>query len=157
MLSEHTARAVLQRLAAGQSQREVARAVGIARSTVQRIVRGDGPHADISQAHLEPDPDPDYPGKPFRCPGCGALVTGYCVACGLPPFPVAEAVADVDEEDMAELLGLDLRPRDHARYEYVHALKLGGVSSDLLDGLDEPTDADLVAIEGEIGPGLRVE
>lgn len=158
-LGEYKARAVLQRIAAGQSEREVAAAVGVARSTVQRIVRGDGPHAAVAQEHLEPDPDPDYPGKPFRCPGCGALLNDRCVVCGLPPFAVAEAAVDMDEAELADLLGIDLRPADRRRYDALHAIKQEYACRRLamLDGWMGPTTADLEAIEREIGPADAVQ
>lgn len=157
-LNPDTARAVRKRLAAGQTQQQVADAIGIARSTVRRILRGDGPHAAISQEHLEPDPDPDYPGKSFRCPGCGALITDQCIACGLPPFAPASACCDLTDEELADLLGIDLRPVHRVRYDVIHARRcLLSARSIELDAIPGPTAADLATIDREMNQARGVE
>jgi hypothetical protein len=148
--------------AAGVPQRRIAGMLGIARSTVQRMIHGEGRHAAIAAEHLEPDPDPDYAAKPRRCPGCGATIdpaaADRCIACGLPPFPVAEAAGSLDEDELAEALSLDLLPPEAARYWPVRAGKEAAAArAGELDDLSGPTDEELAEIDGEIGPRPGVD
>jgi len=157
-LPRQTAEAVVRKRASGASIRGVAHAIGVAKSTVQRILDGCSPHDTLAAEVLEPDPDPDYPGKPFRCGGCGALISGLCVQCNLPPFTPAASACDDGE------LALDLAPPERARYEAVRAAKDACAEAEriaqelcaeaereaYLDALDEPTDEELAEIEREL-------
>lgn len=165
------ARAVLAMKAAGVPQRKIAAKLGIARSSVQRILGGRSRH-DVA-GHVEPDADPDFDGKAQRCEGCGRMVifpagASECLACQVEqhgPTP-AEAACDVPAPEpeavtAAELLAgvhipLELKPRDRVRYEQVHRRRLAAeMISAGEDGqpADDagPTPAELAALEAEEG------
>lgn len=168
-LPANTVRAVRCRIAAGQSQREVAAAVAIARTSVFRIVHGLPPHDvdpdDAAAANLEPTPDPEYLAKPARCQGCGALLTQQpCIACGLPPFAPAEAAVDLTEEELGELLGVDLHGGERARYESLRARKQAAGEKPIRPSRRQPAEARFadgglsrLLESGEIGPPQWVD
>lgn len=137
---------------------------GISRTTVFRIAHGLPPHTvDVdaaAAANLEPEPDPEFLAQPVRCQGCGALLSQQpCVACGLPPFAPAEAAADLTEEEMADLLGVDLHGGERARYEAVRARKQAAGETPIRTSRRSPPETRFVdaglgrMLEGrEIGP-----
>jgi len=150
--------------ASGASIRECGRRVGLAKSTVQRILAGEGPHSGLGE--VAPDADPDFAGKPRRCATCGRLVTELhdatevcrgCVAedCSRPRRPVRPD----DEPTLDELLRgtvrieLDLKPEHRRRYEEVRRAREAAEMVDRgqvdLDELEEPTDEELDAIARE--------
>ncbi len=162
-LSEKKVRAVRAMRAAEVPYRAIAEVLGISPSTVLRIVHGEGRHANAQP--VDADADPEWPGKPFRCVGCGARIVDRCVACGLPPFRVAEAAGSMDGEELEELLGwplgLDLAPDEESRYRPILARKQADpdiLPADRFALLGEPDDGagptpdELRKIEGEIGP-----
>lgn len=104
-------------LKAGGSRRAVARQAGVARSTVDAIAAGR--HPRFFPPPPEPPPVPMPP--PARCPGCGAVVYGECLACAVPrhlsPF---HAVAE------PEGIELELHGTALARYERVRLEKKSG-------------------------------
>jgi len=101
-------------LAAGLSQRAIARRLGISRGTVGAIATGRRPDYESLKGDNEPEK--------VRCTGCGGMVAMPCRACRV------RAAAAIKgrrfqgsrlKEGPAEL-ALDLRPAYQARYEEVH-------------------------------------
>jgi hypothetical protein len=160
------ARAVLAMRAAGATHLKIVEKLGIARSTVRRILRGESPH-ELPE-RVQADPDPDYAARPVRCK-CGRLVIlepgeSRCLACRLERPAAAEAACEVSTREpqpvtAEELLcgiriPFALKPEHRARYEAVHRRRR---EADMIGGGDDgqpgdvagPSPADLARIEME--------
>ena len=169
-ISRKTVRAVRALAAAGRPIRHIGPAVGIARSSVQRILAGRGPHAHLLAEPVQADEDPDFEGRPERCSECGRLVVlqdGVCVACrtlrAAMPFLPAEAASEpvnpavAEEPTLDELLAstripLELEGEELERYEEMHRRKVEEQERveeerEELEYLPEPTDAELERLE----------
>jgi hypothetical protein len=80
MPKPHMVREVEARLAQGMPQRQIARELGVSRSTVQQILSGEW----TGFREQEPLPEPIDDGAiTERCPGCGGMVYMPCRACQL--------------------------------------------------------------------------
>ena len=77
------AEAIIAMRKAGATYRYLVKYFERSKWSIYRVLQGMGPHAVIDRDAILPDPDPDWPGKPMRCPGCGVKVRGdeCCVIC----------------------------------------------------------------------------
>jgi len=117
MISDAQILLTLHHLAAGRSQRETARLVGISRGSVGNIQhgrlrpRGVTPDAAAQSTELRP-----FSGPPAKCPTCGARVYLPCLACRVRRL---RDQRNGPAEQAGHPIHLELRPDDLRRYRQV--------------------------------------
>lgn len=91
--------------------REAARRIGISARSAARILAGQGRHANGEA--VAADPDPDYVGKPVRCPICGHVRPAPCPVCAARAAQMTSSTGGGSDEPVE----LELRPAERRRYE----------------------------------------
>ena len=103
------------------SQRKIARSVGVSRGTVAAIAAGKRPGYDAMHRARQSQTSLPPAGPLERCPGCGGMVFMPCLLCRIEAIKAESSRTSKLRlrTRPAEPLGLDLKPRDRARYEEV--------------------------------------
>ena len=112
-------------LAEGQTQREVARLLGISRGTIGAVLKGRRPNYADREDESRIDPN----ALKSRCGGCGALCVQPCLACRdreLLKKAVGRRPEAVDSSRLptTDALDFELRPDHRARLDEVRLRRL---------------------------------
>jgi transcriptional regulator with XRE-family HTH domain len=144
MIADQVVEEAKRELAAGASQRAVARRLGIARTTVGCIARGTRPDYEALRAvRLARQRAAATRSEPvIRCPGCGAKTRGSCIACRTRAELKAiglevRAARRRGERERAQRLTLNLKPGEQERYEAARAAKMAEGDGQRVNGEDE--------------------
>jgi DNA-binding XRE family transcriptional regulator len=119
MLSPDVIRKIQQLLEERQhTHRKIATSVGVSRSTVAAVAKGERRITDTVRRVPKPKPKPKPPEGIQRCPSCGAKVRMPCLLCQMREMASNEQ-APQDHPIVATPIGLELKPEQQARYAEV--------------------------------------